>query len=193
EWKGQLVLLEAFARLADSHPRSLALIVGGVHRSGSDYYERLRTFIDEDGLDERVLFTGPREDVADLMGCMDVVVHCSVRAEPFGRVIIEGMSVGRPVIATRAGGVPEFVRDGYNGLLVDPGNVAELVTALRRLFDDAQLRRELSRNSRRTAADFSIEKHSARVATVYDEVARRYHVDRGTEGESPDRSACPRR
>ena len=179
EWKGQLVLLEALAILRAKHPNAVALIVGGVHRSGMAYAERMHRFVDEHGLERNVIFTGARDDVGDIMNCVDVVAHTSVRGEPFGRVIIEGMAVGRPVVATRAGGVPEFVHDGENGILVETGDADQLADVLDRLFTDEDLCRSLSRGALSSAQDFSVEHHVARMTAIYDRVARRYGIGSG--------------
>jgi glycosyltransferase involved in cell wall biosynthesis len=176
EWKGQLVLLQAMALLKHKHPDAVAVIVGGVHRSGMAYAERLNRFIEENGLREKVIMTGARDDVSDLMNAMDVVAHTSVRREPFGRVIIEGMAVGRPVIATRAGGVPEFVHDGENGLLVKAGDPQALAEVLDRLFTDRDLRDSLSAGALRAAKEFSVEHHVAEMAAIYDRIAKRFGI-----------------
>ena len=105
EWKGQHVLVEAMA----SSPRSPdvhCVIVGGVHRAGEGYAASCSARIAALGLAQRVHFIGFRDDIPDVMNAWDVVVHASVRPEPFGRVILEGMLLGKPVIATAAGGVP---------------------------------------------------------------------------------------
>jgi glycosyltransferase involved in cell wall biosynthesis len=176
EWKGQHVLLEAMVEVTRTHPSAVALIVGGSHRSGLKYAEGLRSFVNANGLERNVIFTGAREDVSDVMNCMDVVVHTSVRGEPFGRVIIEGMSVGKPVVATRAGGVPEFVQDGVSGMLVPPGDAKRLAAVLRELFDDPALRQTLSRGALTAVQDFSVEHHVAEITRIYDRVARRYGI-----------------
>jgi glycosyltransferase involved in cell wall biosynthesis len=175
-WKGQRVLLEAMVELRATHPDAVALIVGGAHRSGRGYADELRNFVAANGLAKNVVFTGAREDVGDLMSTMDVVAHTSVRGEPFGRVIIEGMCVGRPVVATRAGGVPEFVADGRNGLLVPAGDARALAEVLRRLFDDAELRARLSRGALESVRDFAVEHHVAEISGIYDRVARRFGI-----------------
>ena len=72
------------------------------------------------------------------MNAWDVVVHASVRPEPFGRVILEGMLLGKPVIATAAGGVPELIDDGRTGFLVPPGDATALADCLRRVLADAR-------------------------------------------------------
>jgi len=174
EWKGQMVLLEAMVEVRKSYPEVVAMIVGGVHRSGLGYSKRMQAFVARHGMEDNVIMTGPRDDVGDLMGAMDVVAHTSVRREPFGRVIIEGMSVGRPVVATRAGGVPEFVRDGDNGLLVPAGDSLQLALVLKRLFGDSDLRERLSRGALKSVRDFSVNHHVAAMTSIYERVARRH-------------------
>ena len=174
EWKGQMVLLEAMVEVRKRYPAVVAMIVGGVHRSGLSYSKRMQAFVARHGMEDNVIMTGPRDDVGDLMGAMDVVAHTSVRREPFGRVIIEGMSVGRPVVATRAGGVPEFVSDGDNGLLVPAGDSLQLALVLKRLFGDSDLRERLSRGALKSVRDFSVDHHVAAMTSIYERVARRH-------------------
>ena len=176
EWKGQQVLLEAMVDVVKTHPRAVALFVGGAHRSGRSYADGLHRFVEEKGLERNVNFTGAREDVSDLMQCMDVVAHTSIRGEPFGRVIIEGMSVGRPVVATRAGGVPEFVHDGDNGMLVPAGDAQALARMLNRLFEDEELRNRLSRGALRAVQSFSVTHHVGEMVRLYERVAARYGI-----------------
>ena len=172
EWKGQRVLVEALDLLRERRPRLVVLLVGGVHRSGAAYADSLRALVRERGLESRVIWTGPRPDVPDMMGAMDVVAHTSVRGEPFGRVIIEGMAVGRPVVATRAGGVPEFVHDGKDALLVTPGDAAELAETLDGLFRDDEGRRALGVSARESARRFDLSLHAAKMTAVFERAAR---------------------
>ncbi|MFN2427158.1 MAG: glycosyltransferase [Candidatus Binatia bacterium] len=168
EWKGQHVLVEAMDLLQKARPRLVALLVGGVHRSGAAYADSLKALAAARGLQSRVLFTGARPDVPDLMNAMDIVVHSSVRGEPFGRVIIEGMAIGKPVVATRAGGVPEFVNDGEDAVLVAPGDAAALATCLDRLLDDASERGRLALAARESAERFALPKHVAAMTAVFE-------------------------
>jgi glycosyltransferase involved in cell wall biosynthesis len=131
-WKGQAVLLDAVARMPAVH----ALLVGGALFSGEAPYEaELRARAAEPALAGRVHVLGARDDVPRLLAACDVVVHPSVLAEPFGRVLVEAMLARRPVVATRGGGVPEVVTDGETGVLVPPGDagaLGEVLDALRR-------------------------------------------------------------
>jgi len=133
-WKGQHVLLAALAQL---EARFTVLLVGdALFPEDQRYLEQLKIQIQTLGLTDRVLWLGFREDVAALMAGCDVIVHCSVLPEAFGRVVVEGMAQGRPVIATNSGGVPEIIVDGQTGLLVPPGDATALAQAVTRLAQD---------------------------------------------------------
>ena len=168
EWKGQGVLLQALGLLASRRPRLKALVVGGVHRSGAAYAESLHAFVREQGLADRVVWTGARSDVPDLIAAMDVFVHTSVRGEPFGRVIVEAMAVGRPVLATKAGGVPEFVHDGQDGLLLPPGDAEALAECLDRLLDDPVERGRLAAGALQAAQRFALQQHADAMMVAFD-------------------------
>jgi glycosyltransferase involved in cell wall biosynthesis len=173
EWKGQAVLVEAMARIVEAVPQARALIIGGVHRAGKGYYERLRERIHELGLEEVLAITGFRTDVADVMNALDVVVHTSVRAEPFGRVILEGMLLGKPVVASAAGGVPELIIEGQTGYLTQPGEAASLAERLIPLLRDVELRRRLGERARAWAHErFSLERHVAEMSALYHTVTK---------------------
>ena len=140
-WKGQHILLEALASLP-SH--FCALVVGdALFPEDKDYVSRLCQQAESLGLKERVRFLGFREDVWELMACCDVLVHCSVLAEPFGRVVVEGMATGKPMVAVNAGGVPEIIEDQRTGLLVPPGDASALAKAVQKLESDPVWARQL--------------------------------------------------
>lgn len=128
-WKGQHVVLAALQALPDAH----AWIIGAALFGEDAYAHGLRGHAEALGVAGRVRFLGEREDVPALLRAADVVVHAAVEAEPFGRVVVEGMLARRPVIATRAGGVPEILEDGRTGLLVKPGDPEALAEAVRRI------------------------------------------------------------
>ena len=154
-WKGQHVLLDALADLPDVH----ALIVGdALFGTDADYAAQLRHQRDALNLTNRVHFLGFREDIPALMHLVDVVVHTSTAPEPFGRVVVEGMMTGTPVVATAAGGVLEIIDSGRNGLLVPPSDASALHAALGQLLSTPAEARRLADAGRRTALDrFSVE------------------------------------
>lgn len=128
-WKGQHVLIEALAYCPSD---VIAILVGDALFGEQDYIEQLHKQITRLGLEERIHFLGFRSDVPQLMAACDLVAHTSTAPEPFGRVIVEGMLCGRPVVAAQAGGAAELVETGKTGWLVPPGSpqkLGEVITA----------------------------------------------------------------
>jgi len=170
EWKGQLLVAAAVARARREMPALHCLVVGGTHRFGTAYAERLRRRIEEPDLAGHVAWPGARRDVAACIDAMDVVIHASNR-EPFGRVLLEAMAVGRPVIAPREGGPTEIVADGETGLLVPPRDADALAQAILALLRDPARRASMARAARlRVAAVFDIKAHARAVERVFDEL-----------------------
>jgi glycosyltransferase involved in cell wall biosynthesis len=176
-WKGQDDFLRAAALVARTHPEVRFLVVGDCVSSAAEratdqaFRERLHALARELGLADRVTFTGYREDVAAVMNALDVFALPS-HEEPFGLVVLEAMAAGRPIVATRAGGVPEIVRDGADALLVPPREPEALAAAINRLLDDASLAERLARSAEaRAAADFPLWRHAARMREVYERLA----------------------
>ncbi len=135
-WKGQHVVIDAMTRLPD-HIR--LLIVGGP-LFGEDAYEaQLRERIQRLRLGGRVEVRGFVQGVSQVMQKVDVVVHSSTSPEPFGRVIVEAMLAGTPVVASDAGGAREILQHERTGLLFPPGDAAALADAVSRLLDDPTL------------------------------------------------------
>lgn len=156
--KGHAVLLDALARL----PGVRAVLVGdGPLRAD------LERAVVTHGLADRVTFTGFRQDVRELLGGCDAVVLPSLY-EGLPLSLIEAMAAGRPVVATRVGGVPELIRDGRDGLLVPPGDAGALAQAMRALLDDpAGARTRAASARRRVQEHFSREAMLAGYEDVY--------------------------
>lgn len=166
--KGYRHLIDAAALLEETKPGVHWVLVGDgelrselVAQAG-----RLR-------LASRVHFTGPRDDVADLLTLADVFVLPS-ESEGFGRVLVEAMAMARAIVATKVGGIPDVVVDGETGLLVEPANPVALAHAVRRLLDDpAGAARLGSAGRQRAESTFSLGAHVDGVERVYDEVLGR--------------------
>ncbi len=154
-WKGQHVLIKAL-RLV---PNLRAVFVGApLFGDEVRYLEELQAKARDLGVSERVRFLGFREDIPALLQAVDFVAHTSVAPEPFGRVIVEGMLAGKPVVATKAGGACEIIVDGVTGCLVSPGDPVELASALRRLIEEPKLAARLGGAGREFAMrQFSVE------------------------------------
>lgn len=119
----------------------------------------------------RVSFAGFHADPATILRAADVVALPSA-AEACPMALLQAMALGVPVLATRVGGVPELVRDGIDGVLVDPGDVDRLTHALAGLAADAELRRRLGASGRRRIRDhYRIDRTTRALVDVYEAVA----------------------
>lgn len=143
--KGIDVLLRAFADSPLMRSRADLLLLG----SGPEE-RRLRRLAAESGIDERVLFMGNRNDVADILRLADVSVLPS-RAESLPNAIIEAMASGLPVVASNVGGIAELLDGGRCGVLVPPESESALRAAIEMLIDDPSRRAELGKSARNRA------------------------------------------
>lgn len=124
--KAPLDLVRAAPAIRAAQPSARVVLVGGDPLDADpDYAQAVRTEADRAGVEEH----GWAADAAGLMGHLDVLVLPS-RQEPFGTVLAEALAAGTPVVATRVGGIPEVVRDGVTGRLVEPGDPDALAAAV---------------------------------------------------------------
>ena len=166
-WKGQLVFIEALARLA--RPDVNAVILGA---GDAGYRRELEKAIAASGSGTTFRFVDDCADMAAAYMLADVVVSASVQPEGFGRVIIEAQAMGRPVIATAHGGAQETITPGDTGWLVPPGDAAALAAALKQVLDqDPAARLAMSRREiAHVRAHFTSSLMAARTLTVYREL-----------------------
>jgi glycosyltransferase involved in cell wall biosynthesis len=167
-WKGQHVVLNMLPDLPDAH----VLFVGDSLFRGDEPYERaLKRTARKLNVADRVHFLGFRRDIPRLMRFVDVVLHTSTAPEPFGRVIVEGMLAGTPVVATRAGGATEVVREPDTGLLVPPGDSYALATAIRDLLSNPDRARSMGKTAQSYARHrFSVDRMQNNVGEVINDV-----------------------
>jgi glycosyltransferase involved in cell wall biosynthesis/O-antigen/teichoic acid export membrane protein len=167
-WKGQELVIYAMEQLRDEFPDVVCLLIGDTSDDATDYRREIEQLIDRRGLNHRVLITGFRSDVANYVNLLDIQVHASVSPEPFGRVLLEGMALCKPLVASNAGGVPEIVIDGTTGLLFEPKNVDALAGCLRQLLrDPARARMFGKAGRRRLETDFSVTSNVTRTQDLY--------------------------
>ena len=148
--KNHLFFVEAMARVLPEFDDLRVLLVGQPLPSEPDLPRRIGERIDGHGLRDRFVLTGFRPDVPALLRRMEVCCLSS-RSEGMPNVVLEGMAAARPVVATRVGGVPELVRDGENGLLVEPGDTGGFAESVARLLRDPGLARRMGAAGRARA------------------------------------------
>ena len=173
--KGYDLLIRAFARLADD-PRLYLVIVGDnvspvwADAGGqADYRQLLKNLVEEEGMTGRVIFTGFRSDVPQILHDIDVYVHAATSPEPFGRVMVEAQIAGKRVVAPRWGGIPEIVPDDATvGFLFQPQDERDLVRQLRTALaaDPTPALQAAPLAQKR----FSVEKHVAQMSAIYEDL-----------------------
>ncbi len=155
--RGQDVALRALALIRRHLPAVRLVVVGVPHpRAVDEEFDReLRALAESLDLADSVIFAGEvgsganTEPIADLYAAADVVINSARFEEPYGRVGPEALVAGRPVVASRVGGIPEVLREGVDALLVPPDDPHALAAAVTRLLDDPALGQSLVTSGRR--------------------------------------------
>ncbi|HJS89977.1 MAG TPA: glycosyltransferase family 4 protein [Steroidobacteraceae bacterium] len=175
-WKGQDVVIRAVGSLREEFPQLVCIFLGEVPNDAADreFSEELQSLIEKYNLRDCVHFTGHRSDVADFVNACELLIHASIEPEPFGRVLLEGMALRKPIVASRAGGPVEIVSHGVTGFTYPPGDSEELAEHLRVLLRDGVLRASMGEAGQRRLVDsFSIEKNVASTEMIYEAALRR--------------------
>jgi glycosyltransferase involved in cell wall biosynthesis len=171
-WKGHDVFLAAAKRIHEQDPAVRFRLVGGAVPGRPEPYDAIVQAVAElDPTGAWLEFSGWSSDVASVIEASTVVALPSTRPEPLNITALEAMAIGRPVIASAIGGLPEIVEDGVTGLLVAPGNAISLADAIERLLGDPDLAASLVAGATgRIAERFSGERYRASWRELYGEV-----------------------
>lgn len=182
EWKGWRDLVSAAALVAPGSPHLETAIV-----ACKDEGERQRVlaFAREKGIDGRVLAIGFRTDMPDVLAAADVVADLSYEGLGITGTVREAMALGRPVVASSAGGNPELVKDGVCGFLVPPRDPSAAAAAIWRLLSDPGLAAQLGAAAReRVVAGFSTEARLDRIEALYRRLVTSARARGGAKGEA---------
>lgn len=165
EGKGHHVLISAFKKIKQELKNVRLVIVGEGY-----LHDQLISQVKGLGLEDSVIFTGFMEDVPEIISTFDVAVLPSF-FEGMGRVLLEAMAMGIPVVASRVGGIPDLVDHEKNGLLVEPGDVDGLAASLMQILKDMRLAQSLgTAGQRKISEKFSAERMVRAIDEVYQEI-----------------------
>jgi glycosyltransferase involved in cell wall biosynthesis len=168
--KGMPFLLDALKPLADQGKQFSCLIVGGGGSSSEEKIALLKGQAASLGLTSRIVLTGLRDDIPEILSLIDIFVLPSLD-EGLGRSLVEAMAAGKPVVASRVGGIPEAVEDGKTGFLVPPGDARALAEALSFMLEHPAQTTEMGRRGRERAARlFDEERMVDRICSLYREL-----------------------
>ena len=160
--KGHIYFFEAMREIIKKVPETQAIIVG-------DGYLRqtLELKVKELNMSSNIIFLGERDDVLQILSECKIAVLSSLN-EGMGLVLLEAQACGLPVVATRVGGIPEVVKDGETGILVEPKNSLALSDAIIKLLTDEKLYTFMSKNALIWSENFSIDKMVKKTEELYD-------------------------
>lgn len=179
-WKGQHIFIRAAALVNRRFPEVRFFIIGAALFGEARYDQEVRRLPGQLGIQDRVEFSGFRNDIEAAIAELDLLVHASTIGEPFGQVIIEGMAAGKPVVATNGGGVPEIVEDGRTGILVPMADVDAMAAAICQILSDRAAAKAMGMRARQRVADcFTIEKTARGVEAIYAQLLPRAVGARG--------------
>ena len=167
--KGTDLFVDAMCRLLPRYPDFCAVIVGAITADESGFANELKKRIEDVGLQSRVVITGelPIEDLPRWYRRLTIYAFTS-RNEGFGLTLLEAMSAGAALVASRAGAAELVVEDGVTGVLMPPGDVDTLVAALEPLLRDPAAAAAMGARARaRVVEKFSLDKEASNIAEVY--------------------------
>jgi glycosyltransferase involved in cell wall biosynthesis len=166
-WKGHLVFLQALRRVRESHPGARAVLAGD-----GPFRDVIEDAIKGHGLGTHVRLLGHREDVAEILSGLDVVVSASTAAEGIPQALLQALAMRRPVVASDVGGIPEVIRAGETGWLVSPGDPEALGKAIvEALADRVGAQRMGEQGRKMVEANYSLQRMGERMEELYTAVA----------------------
>lgn len=172
-WKRQHLAIDVLHEVRRRGIDAVLVLVGDEVPDSAGYRRELEERTVSRGLAAHCVFAGYRRDVPSLLKQADLLLH-TARNEPFGRALIEAMASGLAILASAGGGVPDIVKDGVTGVLVDSDDPQVWADHVVELARDPGRRRAMARAGLdRARAHFSLESHVDRVETVYDAILAR--------------------
>lgn len=165
------IVLSSFEKVAEQDPNIHLVCLGAKDPLDPVWWDLLQNRTHQSESKERIHWIGQVEDVRPWYKGAHMLLLGSEK-ESFGRVVVEAMASGVPVIATRVGAIPEITQDGTDGILVTPGNATEMCEAVLKLLRDERLRNSLSAAGTKRAEKFSLERHANQMVQVFEEILR---------------------
>jgi len=170
--KGFDVFLRSARTILESRPKAAFLLAGD-----GPVFGDIKALADELGISDRIIFPGFRDDIVDVLNCLDIFVISS-HHEGIPTVVLEAMALKKPVVSTAVGGINEIMDSGVSGLLVEPGDSQAIASACLNLLGDDSLRAKLGDSAREIVENrFSAGRQAGRVARIYHQLTDRTHRD----------------
>jgi glycosyltransferase involved in cell wall biosynthesis len=168
-WKRHDVILSAFEKMALTEKNAHLICVGEEDHSEPTWWDELQNRTIKSRFSERIHWIGVVDDIRPWYRSASMMVLLSTN-EPFGRVVVEAMACGVPVIATRSGGIPEIITDMQDGMLVPENDADALYEAAMKILKDESLKKRLTEGGFKRAGHFSMHAHIQEMVKVFTKV-----------------------
>jgi len=168
--KGPEFLIEAAKLIIPKYPSTLFIFTGDGHLR-----QNLKKKTLEMGVEENVIFLGWRDDVDKIISIYDILVLPSLN-EGMGRALVEAMALGKPIVASDIGGVPDLITHGKNGFLVPPKNPGLLAKYMQILIEKKERRESMGQSGKEIAFNFSKEIMIEKITALYEELLTKRHI-----------------
>jgi len=165
--------LSVFEKVATTSPHVHLICVGSKDHREPQWWDHLQHRTKRSPFSNRIHWIGQVKDIRPWYSAAHVLILPSDN-ESFGRVLVEAMACGVPVVTTRIGGVPEIVRQGQDGFLVKPDSVDEMVNAMKPLLNDKALKRRFVLSAQKRAEYFSLDKHMMKILRVFNKTIKKH-------------------
>lgn len=167
EWKNEPLVYRISGELTKKMKNLTLLVIGGPHDGSQETFKKSVTLAKKICGKTDIRFLGLRNDVPKLLPAIDVLLVPS-KDEPLGRVVIEGMAAGLPVIGSNTGGIPEMITNEYDGFLLPPNDLVGWLKITEKLLLEESLRSRIGKNAKKTVEKrFKLETMASKVANMY--------------------------
>ena len=168
-WKRHDLILSAFEKIAIVEKNAHLICIGGKDHSEPDWWNDLQEKTKNSPFSARIHWVGAVDDVRPWYRAASIFVLSSVN-EPFGRVVVEAMACGVPVIATQSGGIPEIMTHLQNGMLVPENDASAISEAVKKILHDESLKKRIVAEGLKRAEQFGIDLHVERMVKIFNDV-----------------------
>lgn len=178
-WKGQEDFLIATNKVLENNKNVYAIIVGGVFVGEEKYKNILLENINKSSFKDRIIYSDYRNDTEAIHKLFDIFVLPSINPDPLPTVVLEAMATGKPIVGYAHGGVCEMVKNGVNGLLVEPRNPDLLANAINKLLQNKKLCKQMGKKSlERFNNNFSMTRYVNNYSKEYAKIIKEYNLQK---------------
>lgn len=178
-WKGQEDFLIATNKVLEKNKNTYVIIVGGVFAGEERYKNILLQNISNSPFKSRIIYSDYRNDTEAIHKLFDIFVLPSINPDPLPTVVLEAMATGKPIVGYAHGGVCEMVKNGVNGLLVEPRNPDLLANAINKLLQNKKLCKQMGKKSlERFNNNFSMTRYVNNYSKEYAKIIKEYNLQK---------------